>query len=295
MPWLQVKTAAGQRDPDTIEAVLGELGAVAVWLQDAGDEPVLEPAPGETPGWSETIVTALFTTDFAEDPLRAALTDRFPAVEWHFSRIEDQDWQAAFEQTLRPLQFGERLWVAPDGSTAPADAAVVTLAPGMAFGTGEHPTTAMCLNWLAGQRLDGLNVLDYGCGSGLLAIAAAKLGAAGCCAVDIDPQALDATKDNAVTNSVADRLVIVKPDAVPAGAQYDVLVANILSGTLIDLGPTLRDLVKAGAPLALTGILAEQAEGVAEAWSEWADLNVGDQDGDWVLLSGSKLGKERGS
>ena len=295
MAWLQVETAAGHTDPQSVEAALEELGAVAVWLRDAGDEPVLEPAPGETPGWSETIVTALFTTEFDEAALRATLADCFPGVEWHFSTVADRDWQAAFEQTLEPMQFGKRLWVVPDGATAPEGAAVVRLAPGMAFGTGEHPTTAMCLRWLGDQQLSGLQVLDYGCGSGLLGIAAVKLGAAGCCAVDIDPQALDASRENAVSNSVASQLIIVKPDAVPAGAQYDVLVANILSGTLIDLGPALCDLVRPGAPLALTGILADQADDVAAAWSGWADLNVGDQDGDWVLLSGSKRARESGN
>ncbi|MBT8421700.1 MAG: 50S ribosomal protein L11 methyltransferase, partial [Gammaproteobacteria bacterium] len=237
MPWLQVETLAGQRDPQTVERVLSELGAAAVWLKDAGDEPILEPAPGETPGWSETLVTALFTADFREADLRAALDDTVPGIEWRFAVVEDQDWQSAFEQTLRPLRFSDRLWVIPDGSPAPDHGAVVRLAPGMAFGTGEHPTTAMCLQWLAQQALDHAGVLDYGCGSGLLAIAALKLGASRCCAVDIDPQALDATAENAASNAVADRLIIVEPDAVPAGAQYDVLVANILSGTLIDLGP----------------------------------------------------------
>jgi len=295
MPWLQVETAAGQRDPETIEDALSELGAAAVWLRDAGDEPVLEPAPGETPGWSETLITALFTTDLAEAELRAALEDCVPGIEWRFVVVEDRDWQAEFEQTLQPMKYGERLWVIPVGTQAPREGAVVQLSPGMAFGTGEHPTTAMCLRWLAGQQLGDLQVLDYGCGSGLLGIAAAKLGAVGCCAVDIDPQALDASRENAVSNSVTDQLIIVKPDVVPAGAQYDVLVANILSGTLIDLGPTLCDLVRPDAPLALTGILAHQADEVAAAWSGWADLTVGDQDGDWVLLSGSKRSKERGN
>lgn len=295
MPWLQVETKAGQSDPSSLENALNELGAAAVWLRDAGDEPVLEPAPGETPIWPESIVTALFPAEVGQQALSLALAESFPDVEFSCTTVADRDWHAEFQQTLTPLSFGNRLWIIPDGSDAPDAAAVVRLAPGMAFGTGEHPTTAMCLNWLTRQRLDGAQVLDYGCGTGLLAIAAVMLGAAGCCAVDIDPQALAATLDNATSNNCAGQLVIVKPDAVPARAQYDVLVANILSGTLIELGPTLRDLVKPGAALALTGILAHQADEVAAAWAGWADLNVGDQDGDWILLSGHKLCQERES
>jgi len=290
MPWLQAETTAGQTDPQSIEDTLTAIGAIAVWLRDAGDEPVLEPAPGETPGWSETIVTALFPHDFVAEELAGCVNGLLPDVDLSFRIIADRDWQAEWQNTLQPMQFGERLWVIPHQAPPPEDAAVVRLQPGMAFGTGEHPTTAMCLHWLARQKLQHRAVLDYGCGSGLLAIAAAALGAANCAAVDIDPQALDATLSNALKNSCADRIAIVKPDALPADTQYDVLVANILSGTLIELGPVLRERLKQGAPLALTGILFHQAEEVTAAWSDWADLAVDDQTGDWVLLSGNKRG-----
>jgi len=290
MPWLQVETVAPQTEPRRLEDALSELGAVAVWLRDGGDEPVLEPAPGETPGWSDTLVTALYTDDFTQETLAPALAARLPDIEFHFSIIEDRDWQAEFQNTVTPLQFAEHLWVIPDGAAPPPDATVIRLMPGMAFGSGEHPTTAMCMRWLAQQPLAGMQTLDYGCGSGLLAIAALKLGAASACGVDIDPQALQATGENATKNGCAERLTIVKPDAVPAGAKYDVLVANILSGTLIDLGSTLNALTKPGGRIALTGILEHQANDVVSAWSEWAELTVGDQIDDWVLLNGMKRG-----
>jgi len=288
MSWLQVETTAGHRDPQTLEDAFTELGAVAVWLRDAGDEPILEPAPGETPGWSETIVTALFEDNRSVTSLRTALQSTLPDIELTVRTVADRDWQSEWQQSLKPQRFGDRLWVVPSDVDTPDDAVVVRLQPGMAFGTGEHPTTAMCLKWLTRQTLQNASVLDYGCGSGLLAIAALALGARRGCAVDIDPQALDATRENARNNGCDEQLLIVKPDAVPADSQYDVLVANILSGILIELGPALRPLVRPGAPLALTGILAHQADAVRSAWAPWADLWVDDQTNDWVLLSGNK-------
>ncbi len=297
MGWLQVATTAGQRQPEDLEAAFSELGAVAVWLSDAGDHPVLEPAPGETPGWPATIVTALFDDAQGEAALRRRLQQALPHIELTLQNIAEQDWQAKWQQSLQPRQFGAHLWVVPDGSLPdgtlatgkpPASAAVVRLQPGMAFGTGEHPTTAMCLEWLAWQRPAGKRVIDYGCGSGLLAIAALALGARACCAVDIDPQALTATRQNAARNDCLEQLFIVKPDAVPATTQYDVMVANILSGTLIELAGDLCQLIHGGAAVALTGILAHQADDVIAAWSEWASLSVTSQQDDWVLLSGTR-------
>jgi ribosomal protein L11 methyltransferase len=164
----------------------------------------------------------------------------------------------------------------------------------MAFGTGSHPTTAMCLRWLDEQRLSGRTVLDYGCGSGLLAIAAVALGAECAAAVDIDPQALAATRSNAINNNCLEQIRISFPAEIAGAQQYDVLVANILSGTLIELGPVIRALLQPGAALALAGILAHQADQVCSAWSGWADLAVGDQIDDWVLLTGHKRGPNHG-
>lgn len=298
MGWLQVATAAGQSQPEDLEAAFSELGAVAVWLSDAGDNPVLEPAPGETPGWPATIVTALFEATQGEAALRQRLQQALPHIELTLQSVAERDWQTQWQQSLQPRQFGARLWVVPDSKLPdgslpeggpPTNAAVVTLQPGMAFGTGEHPTTAMCLEWLAAQQPTGKRVIDYGCGSGLLAIAALALGARECCAVDIDPQALTATRQNAARNDCLEQLFIVKPDAVPATTQYDVLVANILSGTLIELAGDLCRLTHSGAAVALTGILAHQADDVIAAWSDWAELAITNQQDDWVLLSGTRL------
>jgi ribosomal protein L11 methyltransferase len=293
MPWLQLETAAGIKEPEVLEPVLEALGAVAVSFRDAGNEAILEPAPGETPGWSNTIVTALFPDEFVADDLTRALEGHIDTGQLNFTVIDDRDWHAEWRGTLQPLRFGERLWVVPDGLSASAadDAAVcVQLSPGMAFGTGEHPTTAMCLEWLEGQALSGSSVLDYGCGSGLLAIAALALGAEHVSAVDIDPQALDATRSNAANNDCLDKLFAGFPEEISSGRKYDVLVANILSGTLVDLGSAIRDLMSPGARLALSGILAEQAEHVCSAWSDWAALEVVSQIDEWVLLAGQKHG-----
>lgn len=289
MPWLQVTTAGGQRDPEPIEAAFTELGAVATWLSDAGDNPVLEPAPGETPLWPEVVVTALFPADTDTATVLAAMAELLPAAALHFRQLEDEDWQSNWQRSLRPLQFGERLWVLPDAAHhAPAGNAFVRLAPGLAFGTGEHPTTAMCLRWLTERPLAELTVLDYGCGSGLLALAALALGASAAIAVDIDPQALTATAANAAANGCAGRLQTGRPEEFPDAAGYDLLVANILSGTLIELAPALAARLRSGADIALTGILSEQAAAVCAAWSPWAPLQVSAQQDNWVLLTGHK-------
>ena len=293
MPWLQLETEAGQQNPESMEPVLESLGAVAVYFRDAGDEPILEPAPGETPSWSSTIVTALFPEGTQAADLTRALAGIIDAGQLNFAVVEDRDWHAEWRNTLQPLQFGNRLWVVPDGMNAPDggnERACVYLSPGMAFGTGEHPTTAMCLKWLDAQELANTAVLDYGCGSGLLAIAALALGADYVQAVDIDPQALEATRCNATDNACLDRLNVSFPEEINDSRKYDVLVANILSGTLVELGPVIRELMSPGARLALSGILATQADQVQSAWSDWAILEVASQIDDWILLTGCKHG-----
>jgi ribosomal protein L11 methyltransferase len=290
MPWLQLQTVVGQQQPEVLELALEALGAVVVSFSDAGNEPILEPGPGETPPWSSTIVAALFPPDFNAEQLSEALAPLVEGSHLTFSIIEDRDWQAEWRSTLEPVCFGSKLWVVPEGQTAPRNGAIVSLSPGMAFGTGEHPTTAMCLEWLDGLPLENQAVLDYGCGSGLLAIAALALGAGYAKAVDIDPQALEATRNNADRNQCLDRLNVSFPEEISDARQYDVLVANILSGTLIKLGPEIRELLAPGARLALAGILAHQATEVKTAWEEWAKLEVSNQIDDWVLLTGQKHG-----
>ena len=290
MAWLHLETRHGQRQTATLELMLEELGAVAVWLTDAADEPLPEPAPGETPQWSSTIVSALFPPETRECELAEALGAAVEGRELNFARLEDRDWLDAWQQNLRPLVFGERLHVLPPDTTPAAHGVSVWLAPGMGFGTGEHPTTAMCLEWLSEQELAHTKVLDYGCGSGLLAIAALRLGAATACAVDIDPQALTATRENGLANDCLDRLSVNSPEEICHVAEYDLLLANILSRTLIALGPTLERQMRPGARLALSGILAGQVRSVQNAWAAWAALDIDRQVGDWVLLTGQKHG-----
>jgi len=236
-------------------------------------------------------MTALFPAELEQAEIEAALAPLLPATELTFTRLDDRDWLADWQATLRPQRFGARLWVVPHGLAPPPGAdAVVRLEPGLAFGTGEHATTAMCLRWLEARSLAGARVLDYGCGTGLLSIAALALGAAAATAVDIDPQALDATRANAENNGCQARLQVTAATAgagAGAGGEcYDVLVANILSGTLIDLAPQLAAQLRGGAAVALTGILARQANLVIAAWQRYADLAVQAQVDDWVLLSG---------
>jgi len=290
MAWLQLETKLGLQHPELLEAALEELGAVAVWFRDAGNEPLLEPAPGETPLWSNTLVAALFPAGTNQELLTEKLADLLAGNPLHFSQVVDRDWHDEWQKSLQPARYGKRLWVVPAGSAAPPEGVIVHFSPGMAFGTGEHPTTRMCLEWLDTLRLDGNKVLDYGCGSGLLAIAALQLGTAHACAVDIDPQALEATRNNAAANACLDRLDVSYPEEISGLQQYDVLAANILSGILVKLGPAIRALLQPGARLALSGILIDQAPEVCAAWQDWADLRVSARIEDWVLLTGQKHG-----
>jgi ribosomal protein L11 methyltransferase len=293
MAWLQLETDLGDREPNSIETLLEELGAVAITLQDAGDHPLLEPAPGETPIWPTVILTALFPEDINEVSLVSALDAHFSPDTLQFTHIEDQNWQANFERDLKPRRFGRRLWITPDSKASlPADSVAIELSPGLAFGSGEHPTTAMCLSWVDGLDLQNAQVLDFGCGSGILGLAAASLGAKTVLMTDNDPQALTAAAENTAKNGLEDRIHIELAAKIEDSVRYDILLANILSGTLIELGPRLDRLMRPGARMAITGILAEQAEQVCTAWSGWADMTVGDQSDGWVLLTGSKNLKE---
>jgi ribosomal protein L11 methyltransferase len=268
MSWLQAHVHTDSAHAAQAEAALAAAGAVSVTLLDAADEPVLEPAPGETPLWAQIRVTGLFDGTADADALRATLDaalDGGGAL--RIEPLQDQVWERAWLEHFRPMRFGRRLWVIPGGQTAELAAGdvAVELDPGLAFGTGTHATTALCLDWLDSLDLAGRRVIDVGCGSGILAIAALKLGAAGAVAIDHDPQALLATRENAARNGVADRLAVLGSDAPPP-APADVVVANILAGTLIELAPQIEAMVRPGGLLALSGILAEQVDDVAAAY-----------------------------
>lgn len=292
MGWLQLVFDSARDQAPALEDALLELGAVSVTLQDNADEPVFEPGIGETPLWAQTRVLALFEEQAETDAVIAGLAQRLGQVPpWRAEQLADQAWERAWMADFQPMRFGRRLWVCPSWCEPPdPNGVVLALDPGLAFGTGTHPTTALCLEWLDGQQLQGATVLDYGCGSGILAIAALLLGADRAIAVDNDPQALLATRDNAERNGIApERLLTYLPEQVPAGQCAGVTVANILAGPLQSLAPTLAGLSANGAHLALSGILAEQAEAVSEAYRPWFDMAPAAQSQEWVRLSGVKI------
>jgi ribosomal protein L11 methyltransferase len=292
MAWLQVRLSTGPERAPLIEAALASAGALAVTLDDAGDDPQLEPPPGALPLWGMVRVTALFPdeagvrerVEVLADQLAAALTVA-PVIE----RLEDRPWERAWLADFRPTRFGTRLWVCPRAQ-APEDAraVVVELDPGLAFGTGHHATTALCLEWLDGAELTGRTLIDYGCGSGILAIAALRLGAEGALAVDHDPQALEATRENAAANGVADRLLVCAP-ADLMNAPAEILVANILAAPLIELAPRFARLVRHGGQIALSGLLADQIDAVSAAYQADFALDPPREREDWILLSGRRL------
>ena len=289
MPHLQLTLDIGARDPAPYEDALFALGAVSVTLEDAADDPVLEPAPGATPLWPTVVVKALFGADTDAAALASALEETLPdAPPPRFETLADKAWEREWLKDFRPMRFGRRLWVCPGGMPAPdPDAIRIDLDPGLAFGTGTHPTTALCLAWLDAQDLANRRVVDYGCGSGILAIAAARLGASGVRAVDIDAQALIATLDNATRNAVADRLFITADPRLDAGSA-DVLLANILAGPLVELAPRFAQSVRAGGMLALSGLLAEQVETVTAAYRPWFDIATAATREGWALLAGQR-------
>lgn len=288
----QLRFPLGQLDPDAVEEALTELGADAVSFLEGGSEhPVFEPERGTTPLWDQTQVLALFGGDADLDAVSAELAETLgtPASDQGWEPIEDQVWERAWLKDFRPLRFGHRLWVVPSGFADPdqADAVILRLDPGLAFGTGTHPTTAMCLAWLDGADLRDRLVLDYGCGSGILAVAALALGARQAICVDTDPQALTATRDNADRNGLAHCVACYEPDELPAGLQADVTLANILAGPLTELAPELLRLTRPGGELVLSGILESQATEVAAAYEHGLTATELRCEDDWVRMSGT--------
>ncbi len=289
VPQLQLTLDIGSRDPERCEDALFQLGAVSVTLEDAADDPVLEPAPGETPLWPTVVVKAVFAAEADADVIAACLARALPdAPAPRFETLPDKPWEREWLKDFKPMRFGRRLWVCPGGLPAgEPDAIRIELDPGLAFGTGTHPTTALCLEWLDAQDLDGLAVVDYGCGSGILAIAAARLDAGSVLAMDIDPQALIAACENAGRNGVADRIAVTG-DPQLAADSADVLLANILAGPLVGLAPRFAQAVRPGGRLALSGLLLEQAETVTAAYRPWFDIAIAATRDGWALLAGRR-------
>ena len=279
-------------DADAVEEILLRNGAQSVTLTDAADDPVLEPAPGEAPLWSST---GLFDADADFSQLEIDLKRDLGIDELPPQRIEklaDRAWEREWLRDFRPMRFGTRLWICPgDMQANQDDAIVVRLDPGMAFGTGTHPTTALCLEWLDAQENAGTTMLDYGCGSGVLAVAALKLGARTAVAMDIDPQAVTATIQNAERNRVVDQLQVLGSDAEIKG-RFDIVVANILAGPLVELVDSITSRLSKGGKLALSGVLSDQLLDIMRAYKPLIRFDepvFREQDGQsWALLSGTK-------
>lgn len=293
MTWQQLICHTTVEYQEVISTALEEAGAASVTFEDAVDQPILEPLPGETPLWDQLIITGLYPAD--DDLTGLLLQLELQRSAWGITdlkleRLEDRPWVREWMDNFHPMQFGKRLWVYPSWREVPEeaiDAVKILLDPGLAFGTGNHPTTALCLEWLDGEDLVGKTVLDYGCGSGILAIAAAKLGASAIVATDIDPQALEATQENARRNELpAGSIFTCLPEDVPS-QQFDVVIANILSGPLVNLAPTILSYLKPTGRLALSGILADQGQIVAAAYeARLENLQITAQE-DWLRLEGT--------
>ena len=272
MSFLEIEFPLAGRDSEAVAAALEELGALSVTFMDRGDEPVLEPLPGEVRLWSDTAVTALFDDSLSAERRLAQMARCIAsdiALTAQSRRVEDRVWEREWLKDWRPMQFGQWLWVYPTACTEPVPdgAIVVRLDPGLAFGTGTHATTAQCLELLESLDLSGRSVIDYGCGSGILCIAALKLGAAIATGVDLDPQALLALRENARQNGVSDKIRAQTTDQALTPA--DCVVANILARPLIDLAALLGAACKTHGDLILSGILLEQTDQVLAAYAPW--------------------------
>ena len=295
MSWLEISVRVSRQNAPLVESLLQNQPVLALTLTDDADDPVLEPGVGETPLWPSVCVTALFSGDTAVDPLTRMLSlvpgvDRPHQVK--FRKFQDEQWERVWLDRFKPMQFGSDLWIVPGEAEIPSSAVyALRLDPGLAFGTGTHPTTHMCLEWVDGHDFardtDGETVVDYGCGSGVLGIAAALKGAKTVVCVDNDPQALTATFDNAQRNSVEDIVKCMAPEQFKT-QHADVVIANILAGPLVELAPRLKASLRPGGSLVLSGILEGQADEVESAYANgFPDLQKKALDG-WVLLTGKK-------
>lgn len=295
MQWLQLIISATRETSSSIEDALLDCSAVSVTLEDAADQPIFEPGVGETPLWDNCQIKALFdaTTDTAQITAHLkqqlqALMPQIPTLRWE--QLEDKDWSQEWKKYFSPVKCGERLWICPSWIEPPdANGINLSLDPGLAFGTGSHPTTHLCLRWLDKQDLVGQTIVDYGCGSGILGIAALLLGAEKVIAVDNDPQALLATRDNAERNNIAqERLITYLPDDLPDDICGATMVANILAAPLIELAPRLIAHTNAGGLLCLSGLLEHQIDAVSLPYSEDFVFDEPAIESEWAQLSARK-------
>jgi ribosomal protein L11 methyltransferase len=292
MTWLQLRLDTNPGSVVALEDLMLATGAVAVTMEDNADQPVLDPAVGETPLWGQTRLTGLYPADAdMQEVLQAFPTPLLQQANQRVEILEDKDWEREWMQHYQPMQFGRRLWVCPSWLAPPdPDAVNLLLDPGLAFGTGTHPTTALCLRELDDMQLHGQTVVDYGCGSGILAVAALKLGASRVLGVDNDPQALAATLDNGLRNDLPPQCL---PVALPGQVEQqvwnrraEVVIANILAGPLIDLSDTLLRFMKPGGTLLLSGLLLNQADALCAHYADRIAIQVVGEQGGWVCLRG---------
>lgn len=290
--WLQLVCHTKEENAEAIESAMEQSNALSITLQDKFDNPVLEPLPGEFRLWKDLIITALFDYDTDLNPLNELLsqnTESWNIDNFLIETIEDQDWERVWMKDFHPMQFGQNLWVYPSNYEIPEDDSIkILLDPGLAFGTGTHPTTALCLEWLDQNPPINHNVIDYGCGSGILALAAAKLGANKIIATDIDPQALTATKDNMQRNNIeVEKIPCYLPQDCPK-EPADLVLANILCGPLNELFSTLSALTKNGGKMVLSGLLEEQQHQIIDTYSaNFENFEIKQLD-DWVRISAIK-------
>jgi ribosomal protein L11 methyltransferase len=291
MPWIQISINANEQTAEQISEYLVDIGSQAVTFMDAKDTPIYEPKLGEVIYWANTVVTGLFDATQDMDAVVGYLKQQ-PLLVTDFSykieALEDKDWEREWMDNFHPMKFGRRLWICPSWRDVPDENAVnIMLDPGLAFGTGTHPTTAMCLEWLDGLDLTDKTVVDFGCGSGILAIAALKLGAKRVIGIDIDPQAIQASEANARRNNVENRLELYLPVDQPQ-LEADVVVANILAGPLKALEPVITAFARSGADLALSGILESQAQALTEVYQKSCLLDPIKVKDEWIRISGIK-------
>lgn len=292
MPWLQLKVISPRKYVKSLESSLLVCGAAAVTLQDNADQPIFEPGLGETPLWDQVKITGLFDAEVNTAQTINLAEKRFgnPFPEYSWELLEDKDWEREWMTHYHAICCGERLWICPSWQEPPEPEKVnLMLDPGLAFGTGTHPTTFLCMQWIDQQDFTGLDVIDYGCGSGILGIATLLLGAKKVIGIDIDPQALLATAENAKRNSLAnDAMPVYLPDHCPK-AQADVILANILAGPLAELAPKLSEMTKPGGRICLSGILFSQVRTLINAYEKWFSFDPVEEKEGWVRLTAIKI------
>ncbi len=292
MSWLQIHFQLPGEVLEQVEEFLEALGALSVTLRDAEDEPLFEPPPGTLPMWGEVRIQALFAADTDAEALRQALTHQMgqPPAQWRTEMLEDQAWERTWMEQFEPMQFGKRLWIVPSWHEPPDPQAInLMLDPGLAFGTGTHPTTALCLEWLDAHPPQGKKVLDFGCGSGVLALAAARLAADRVTGVDIDSQALLASRENFQRNRVNDdSLTLLFPEDLPEASRFDLVIANILAGPLMELAGKLTSHLRPGGEIILSGILEEQSQVVVAAYEPEVQFAETRSREGWVCLHGKR-------